>query len=354
MLSPSLLKWVSVSLLLGIFLAITGCYPDHPQSTFDAAGPVARVQLNLFYWVFWASVFVFVVVEGALLYAVIRFRRKSSTDELPIQSHGNNRLEIAWTIAPAIVLAVVAVPTIQAIVETSTTPPAALEVRVTGHQWWWEFEYLGLDKPLVTANELHIPVGTPIDLKLESKDVIHSFWVPKLGGKTDLFPGTTNEMWLQADEAGTFYGLCAEFCGTAHAQMRLRVIAQPAADFNAWVENYSKAATSPQTDSAKLGEQVFMSNGGCVACHTVNGPPLFAQLGPNLTHVGTRTTLGAGIIDMNKENLIKWLNNPEAVKPGNQMTQLAPIYQSAELALSATEVEALADYLLGLKPSDAQ
>ncbi len=225
-----------------------------------------------------------------------------------------------------------------------------MEIRVVAHQWWWEFEYLDLDPPLVTANELHIPVGVPVTLTLESEDVVHSFWVPKLAGKTDLFPGTVNTMWFQADEADTYYGQCAEFCGTAHAQMRFRVIAEAPEAFDRWVADYSLASVPPATEEAQLGETLFMGRGGCLACHTTTGAPPFAQIGPNLTHLGLRTTLGAGIVEMSKESLVAWLTNPDEVKPGNRMTDLAPIYLSPDLALSQEEVEALAEYLLGLKP----
>ena len=215
-------SFVTLSLILGFLLLSTACFPSDPLSTFDARGPVARAQLNLFVLIFWVAVVVFVVVNGILLYTAIKYRRKPG-QELPVQTHGNTRLEIAWTIAPAIILVFIAVPTITTIFETANTPPGdVMEVKVTGHQWWWEFEYPDLG--VVTANELHIPVGETVNLTLESDDVIHSFWVPKLAGKTDMIPGNTNTMWFSADDTGEYFGLCAEFCGTAHAQMRFRVI----------------------------------------------------------------------------------------------------------------------------------
>ena len=193
------------------------------MSTFDTSGPVARSQLVLFYWIFWAAVFVFVVVGGVILYAVIRYRRRPG-DPDPPQIHGHKRLEIAWTILPGIVLAVVAVPTILTIFDNANSPePGALTVNVVAHQWWWEFRYPsegGAD--LVTANELHIPVDEVVNVTLDSTDVLHSFWIPKIAGKVDVVPNNLNTMWIQADEAGEYLGQCAEFCGVAPRQYALQ------------------------------------------------------------------------------------------------------------------------------------
>ena len=334
-------------LLLSLLLLLLSCTPSHPQSTFDTRGPVARMQLDLFIIIFWAAVAVFIIVEGILLYAVIRFRRRPGQG-LPKQVHGNRPLEIFWTILPAIVLVAIAVPTIDTIFDTANPPsPNPLNVTVVGHQWWWEFQYPDLN--VVTANELVIPVGKVVDLSLTSNDVIHSFWVPKLAGKTDAIPNNVNKMWIQADEADTYLGQCAEFCGIAHALMRFRVIALPQDEFDSWVADYQKAATiEPSPGQEAEGATLFTAK-GCVACHTSDGPPAFDQIGPNLTLFGRRTTLGAGIMEQNSTNLTHWLLNPDAMKPGNRMAQQAPYYQTPEAALTQEEIEALSAYLLNLK-----
>ena len=337
-----------VALLVSLVVLVAGCTPSHPQSTFDAAGPVAQKQLTLFWIIFWAAAFVFVAVEGILLYSVIRFRRKPGQGDPP-QIHGHRRLEIAWTIAPAIVLAVIAVPTVITLFELSNSPdPEGLQVNVTGHQWWWEFEYPQLN--VVTANELHIPVGEVVNLSLQSNDVLHSFWVPKLGGKTDIVPGNTNTMWLEADEEGTFLGQCAEFCGIAHAHMRLRVIAEPKEKFDAWVQLQQEPAELPIIEPATSGQKLFESiEAGCFACHTIEGSNLSrGTLGPNLTHLAGRTTI-VGFVDNTEENLNRWLRDPDALKRGNIMAERAPVYTDPDKALSEEEISALVAYLQTLK-----
>ena len=338
-------------LLLGLALMAIGCFPSHPQSTFEAAGPVAQEQLDLFYITFWAAVFVFVVVQGALLYTIFRFRRRAGVNGLPKQTHGNTRLEVAWTIAPAVVLAVIAVPTVDTIFSTANAPDGdVLAVTVTAHQWWWEFDYPDLD--ISTSNELHVPVGKNVDVTLESSDVIHSFWIPKLAGKVDIVPNNTNTMWFRADESGEFFGQCAEFCGTAHAQMRFRVFAQPQDEFDSWVEGI-RAEPAEATGLAAQGADLFVSKGfdgtlkgesvtgqRCAICHTVEGQPIRGDIGPNLTHVASRSTLAAGIIDNNEENLRNWLRNPNEIKPGVAM----PV-----LNLSEGEIDALVAYLQSLQ-----
>ena len=347
-------------LVILVFLAV-GCTPSHPQSTFDTAGPVAESQLTLFLIIFWAAVFVFIVVEGMLVYAVIRFRRKPG-EGLPKQVHGHTRMEIAWTIAPAIVLAVIAVPTIATILNT-TDPPRGeevLQVNVTGHQWWWEFEYpeLGDEEagPVVTVNELHIPVGKAVSFTLDSMDVIHSFWVPKLGGKMDVVPNSMNKMWLKAREPGTFFGQCAEFCGLAHAQMGLRVIAEPEESFQQWVTEQQQPADPPITEAEKRGLALFESTKAqCWTCHTVEGTKRArGDKGPNLTHVASRTTIAAGLLDISTpsaftRNVTRWLRDPGAVKPGNIMARDANIYVKPESRLSDEEIEDLVAYLRTLK-----
>jgi cytochrome c oxidase subunit 2 len=329
---------LSLLLFLGVVLpaVLAGCTPANPQSTFDAQGPVARMQLRLFYIIFWAAVFVFVSVEGILLYTVIRFRRRPGQG-VPPQFHGNTPLEIGWTLAPAVVLIVIAVPTVTTMFRLANPPSEdRIHVRVVAHQWWWEFQYPELG--VVAANEMHIPAGRVVTLTLESEDVIHSFWVPKLAGKTDIIPTRKNTMWLQADAPGTYFGQCAEFCGIAHALMRLRVIAQPKEEFEVWVQ-VQRAAPEPPLGEAARGAQIFAA-GACVACHTLAGTPAQGRVGPNLTHFASRQTLGAGLLDRSPENVAKWLKDPQAVKPGNKMPNLN---------LQDEEIRALVAYLESLK-----
>ena len=341
-------KLLPIVLLLSLLLLLFACSPQSPQSTFDPHGPIARSQLNLFWIVFWAAVVVFVIVQGALLYTVVRFRRKSR-DIRPRQVHGNTPLEIAWTIAPAIVLVIIAIPTILVQFDISREPgPDALNLTVTAHQWWWEFDYPDLD--IKTANELHIPVGRDINITLKSNDVIHSFWIPKLAGKLDIVPTRSNKMWLRADTPGEYMGQCAEFCGVAHGWMRFRVMADPPARFHAWVELQKSPAGSPTTHKATKGSTLFLTK-GCMACHTIRGTVASGIIGPDLTHFGSRGTLAAGVLDNDSEgfNLTKWLRDPGKIKPGNIMATTAPVYSEPNLAMTNEEIDNLVSYLMSLE-----
>ena len=224
-------KYLAIFSLMWVF--IISCSPQHQQSTFANAGPVAQQQSNLYYLMFWIAALIFVLVQGALIFALLNFRRREKPipgsdftvpDIPPKQVHGNTRLEIIWTIIPALILIVIAVPTVQTIYSTYEPPENSdpLEVVAMGHQWWWEFRYP--DEGIVTANELYVPTDRPVRITLQSQDVIHSFWVPQVAGKKDTVPGNTNVMWLQVDEPGNYSGQCAEFCGVAHARMRLSLI----------------------------------------------------------------------------------------------------------------------------------
>lgn len=309
-----------------------------PQSTLDPAGPVARSQLQLLNLSLWIMVGVFAVVAVALVYVVVRYRERPDDLRPPAPVEGNHRLEVAWTVAPLLVLAVLAVPTVRDTFALAGPPPGGdvLEVRAVGHQWWWEFSYPDLG--IVTANELHIPTGRKIRLTLTSQDVIHSFWVPRLAGKTDVIPGRQNTMWLQADAAGTYPGQCAEFCGTSHANMRFLVVAQTPEDFDAWVKRRQSPVTEARGDLARRGEAIFGRT--CMACHTVDGTKFQGKAGPNLTGIGSRQTLAAGLLANTDENLARWLEDPPAVKPGSRM----PDYN-----LKKDEIDALVAYLRGLK-----
>jgi cytochrome c oxidase subunit 2 len=345
-----------------LFIAVlAACTPSHAQSTFDTVGPVARSQLVLFYWIFWAAVFVFVTVVGAMLYIVIRYRRKPG-DADPEQVHGHKTLEIAWTVLPAVILAVVAVPTIDTIFDNATSPePGALTVEVVAHQWWWEFKYPNPDGSgdvVVTANELHMPVSEVVNVTLESLDVLHSFWIPKIAGKVDLVPNNINTMWLQADTPGEYLGQCAEFCGVAHAHMRFRVIVQPRAEFDAWLAAQTLPAVESPDPLALEGKALFEDQAGCFSCHTVSGVrKARGTIGPNLTHVASRGRIAAGELENTQANLKRWLEDPDDVKPGNIMARDALVYKDADgeysplpsEKLSGAQIDALVAYLRTLK-----
>ena len=363
-------RWAQLGMLALFLLLAVGCSTGR-QSTWDPVGPVAAKQLELFNVLLWVMVAVFVLVGGALLYAVIRFRRRPG-QELPVQTHGNLPLEIAWTIIPTILIMALGIWTVFTIFDLEEPPASAsnvLDVTVTAHQWWWEFEYpdAGGGKRITTANEMRIPVDVPVRLTLLSDDVIHSFWVPKLAGKLDVVPTRRNQMWFQADAndidefPATFFGQCAEFCGIAHALMKFRVVVFEQDDFDAWVRNYGEPPAT--SEKAQLGKTIF---GQCVMCHTVNGSDDrelqegrmdafmkgFAQVpAPNLTDLRTRSSLGAGLLDLNVENLHLWLKNPDDVKPGNNMAARAShlYFEGADISLSEEQVDAIIAYLLNLQ-----
>ena len=355
---------VIVSVGIALAILISACSTD-PQSTFDPAGPVADRQLSLFWLMFWLAVAVFVLVEGILFYSIIRFRRRKNQEGLPPQTHGNTPLEIAWTIAPALVLVVIAVPTYLTIADQRDPPEGdSIHVEVVAHQWWWEFRYPDLG--VTTANELHIPVNKVVTIDLISGDVQHSFWVPKLAGKTDVLPNNLNQMWFLAEETGVFFGQCAELCGVAHAQMRFRVVSETEVEFDAWVRGQREPSPDPeQATLAAEGRLVFAVR-QCVLCHTVNGTDTpgvqegrIAAFeggsgvfpGPNLTHFGSRGVFAGGIIDNTTENLRRWLEDPEDVKPGNRMAQLAVAYADDADPLTDQEINALVAFLQSRKPA---
>jgi cytochrome c oxidase subunit II len=340
---------VAVALLLTVALAVLlgGCTTNNPQTTLDPSGSAAQAIYDLFVtWLFWPAVIVFFAVEALLLYSIFRFRGRPG-DPLPAQLHGNTRLEITWTIIPALILVVILAVTFRTQAVLATPPPAgqAIRVQVIGHQWWWEFQYPDLG--VVTANELHIPLNVPIELELTSADVIHSFWVPHMAGKMDAIPGRLNKFSFTAFEAGTYSGQCSEFCGIQHAMMRNLLIAQSQGEFDAWVLQqrsipaFAQPTPAPgaQESLAQRGAQVF-ANGACVTCHTIRGTAAQAKVGPDLTHVDSRQSLAANTLTNTPENLARWLRNPQAVKPGNLMPNLN---------LSDQDIAALVAYLDSLK-----
>jgi cytochrome c oxidase subunit 2 len=339
-------------------LALAGCSPErYPQTALLPLSDFARigdsVQDQTFYW----ALAVFILVEGALLYSVFRFRGRPDDPE-PSQIHGNTTIEIIWTLIPALILAAIAVPTVKGIFETNRTPPGAMTIEVIGHQWWWEFRYPDAD--ITTANEMYIPAGRTVELKISSGDVIHSFWPPRFAGKRDVFPGRETRLWWKADSTGLYPGQCAEYCGIQHARMAFHVRSVTPQEFESWVAHMKAkgppkppaAATAPAAgdslrtasagaqvqgpaaDSAAppaapaqgaeyaAGEKLFLTK-GCMGCHSLQavGAPK-GLIGPNLANVGTRSYIAAGWLRNTDENLERWIREPQAVKKGVLMPNL--------------------------------
>lgn len=375
------IRLARLNLLLLVAVAVVTISCNGDASTFNTAGPVAELQANLLIFVTVIAAVVFVFVEGLIIFIVLRYRRKD--DKMPAQTHGNKRLEILWTVIPAIIIVVITIPTIQAIWSLATQEHD-MEVSVVAHQWWFEFRYPSSE--IVTANELHIPTGTTVRLELHSQDVLHSFWVPRLFGKRDLVPNQTNFLSFSADEPGRYEGVCAEFCGIAHANMKFTIIAHTPEEFGRWETEWFNPPAD-LSESAAEGRLVFQQH--CATCHSVDsyraggytreinlqdaryaawtddplpgGSPLVSA--PNLTHFGMRTTLASGIEELNSDTLFRWIENPSSLKIGTRMQAHAAVYlanfgegddvdsdheQPADLASS--EIEQLVDYLLELTP----
>ena len=323
-----------------IFEAFAGS-ANTPQTTFIPKSVQAALVQDTYMVIFiLAGAVFFAIMAVTLIFALLYRERPGQT---AMQFHGNAKLEVVWTLIPVIIVVIMAVPTFSTISATSKPPPKdALQVVAIGHQWWFEFQYPELG--ITTANELYVPVGRAVSVQLESKDVIHSFWVPQLSGKTDMVPGHRNHLWFTPTEARAepYLAQCAEFCGMSHANMRFRVFVRPVADFDAWAKSTAAARVAPTSDIAKAGEAQFAAS-GCVGCHIVQGnAAAVGKVGPNLTHFASRTTLASALLDNDADgkNLRKWLSNPQAVKPGALMPNLN---------LSPEALDKLVPYLEGLK-----
>lgn len=301
----------------------------------DPNSPQAQSIANLFNWSIVLGTAIFALVTGLVLYVLWRYRSRGGTEE-PRQYPGNRRLEIAWTIAPALIVAGLFGWQLDVMRETDPPADRPPDIIVTGYSWWWRVEYP--QAGFVTANEIHIPVGKQVLFQLKAADVIHNFWVPDLGPKRDMIPGhPENTVWLAADRPGVYSGACSEYCGLQHAWMRIRVVAQPQAEYDAWVRQQQTVAVPTGAEAAR-GAEVFQGL-TCVNCHAIMGISS-AQAGPDLSHVGSRATLGAGIIENTPENLSRWIADPHDIKSGVQM----PGYQ-----LSDADLRALVAYLGSLK-----
>jgi cytochrome c oxidase subunit 2 len=293
--------------------------------------------VQLFWLVMVPSAIILVIVFGGIAVVLLRDRGGVGVPDPEPRQYGR-ALEITWTAIPALTLLVFFGLTLRTMAVVNADPEPALRVQVIGHQWWWEFRYPDLG--IVTANELHLPVGVPVRLELQAADVVHSFWVPRIGWKTDAIPNKLNTLAVQINEAGTFDGACAEYCGTQHAWMRMTVVAQTQPEMDAWVKAQQTPAPAPTDPTAQRGQQVFTA-GTCVNCHAIAGTSANARVGPDLSHIGSRMTIGAGVAVRNADTLQQWVHDPLSMKPGVLMPGYA--------ALGQDDLAALAAYLDGLK-----
>ncbi|HTE46895.1 MAG TPA: cytochrome c oxidase subunit II [Gemmatimonadaceae bacterium] len=432
---------VALTVALAAFLA--ACGQDHPDSIFHQRTDVNRDVDYLFKILIYAGTAVFIFVEGILVWTLIKFRKRPGQPE-PEHVHGNTTLEIAWTVIPLVILMLIAVPTVRTIFKTQAEARSdALQIEVIGHQWWWEFRYPQYQ--FTTANEIYLPLGRTVNFKLNSADVIHSFWIPSLSGKRDVMPGNrhTNYLWFMPDSSGAsvWNGACVEYCGTSHANMRFKTFTVSAADFESWARHQqeaavgspapaapapaatpgqpaaaapaTKSAAAPKANAAALaaaaadstqkaaavqvaqagfisvandkvpayavpqtpipagidfddsllgkgdvanGAKLMISNGGCLACHGIKGnPSMMGVIGPNLTHVATRTTIAAGLFPNDARHLARWIKNARVMKPGVTMftigkDQYDPITKSVmKQGLTDQQIADVVAYLQSLK-----
>ena len=334
-------------LFLGLLLAAGLCMaapPDNPvpniflprSTPADMIDQISRFVLEI-------TGIIFLVVFSLLVYCIIKFgAKKGDTSREPAQVYGSTQIELAWTVIPIVIVVVLFMASSRVIhaIQDAAKPAAAVDVICVGHQFWWESRYPALG--VVTANELHIPVSdsshpTPTFLKLLSADTDHSFWIPQLNGKTDLIPNRVNEMWLDPHQTGMFLGQCAQYCGTQHAKMLLRVYVDSPEAFAAWVQAQKQPAITDQSVAA--GRRVFETT-ACINCHAISGTPANGRFGPDLTHLMSRATLASGAADNTRENLRLWIQDPDAIKPGSLMPAMK---------LSDADLEALVSYLETLR-----
>ena len=366
-------RWLLLFSCLLLFSILFSACGENSPSILDTHGPIASSEGTVFWVILGIATFVFLAVEGALVFSIIRYRERPNADN-PQQIHGNTKLELLWTVIPTVFLVVILVFTIRGLLEVApeSEPADANKVTVTaiGHQWWWEFYYPKYG--ISTADTLEIPTNTVVHVDLYSNNVIHSFWVPQLTGKTDVVPGHNNAKWFKANDPGTYEGICAEYCGTQHANMKFNVKVVDPNTYMTWIHTQQQAAQSPAKSNTKNspadGLAVFQQN--CTSCHGIVGVDenkynniqancntshdnaSDCPLGPNLTHFGSRSLIAGGVLTNNKDqcnpndpnilqncNLAKWLHDPQGIKPGNDM---------AIGQLSDTQIRALVAYLESL------
>jgi cytochrome c oxidase subunit 2 len=323
---------------------VIGGGPDF-QHVLHPAGPQAARIAHLWWFAFVVATVVWVITVSALLWAIARARRREQLDERMPADAADRRMArgVATGIAASMVILFVFLGYDLMVGRTLSPIPSAhpLTIEVNGHQWWWEVQYAdtAVHDRFTTANEIHVPVGEPVLFVLTAQDVIHSIWVPNLGGKKDLIPGYTSSVWFQADTAGVYRGQCAEFCGAQHAKMALFIVAEPRAQFNRWAMQQRQPATRPADSVAGHGYEVFVTS-SCVMCHNIEGTTAGSHNGPDLTHLASRRTIAAGTLPNTRGNLAGWIIDPQQIKPGSHMppNMLAP-----------KDLDALLTYLEGLK-----
>jgi cytochrome c oxidase subunit 2 len=330
------LRLVHAVWLLSLAVLLAACQPDAP-SVLNPRGEGAQHIANLWWVMFAIAAVVYGAVVVMLVLALVRPRRSSDdlSPDLTPNPPGSRAFIVAnGIVIPVIILAVVFglnLYTLAALSPADATAPLTIEV--IGQRWWWEVRYP--QHGIISANEIHIPVGTRVELRLSSLDVIHSMWIPELNGKTDMIPGQSNRMFLYTDEPGQYRGQCAEFCGLQHAKMALYVVAEEQDDFEAWIAQQQQPAPEPQTDLALRGQQIFLGS-SCVYCHRIRGTNASGVIGPDLTHFASRLTIGAGAVENTRGNLAGWIIDPQSIKPGNRMP---PMY------LEADELQAILAYM---------
>jgi cytochrome c oxidase subunit II len=317
------------------------------QNALNPSGPNAASLARLWWLMFWVCTAVFILVMIALALAIKNGRRKSDLNPVLNPSQQTETRKRNAVLSAAVVTVFILFGLMISSFSTGRSLTAdlsqksGLSIEVTAYQWWWDVRYNDVDASNIftTANEIHLPVGVPVTFTLRANDVIHSFWVPNLAGKKDLIPGKISTTWLQADKPGVYRGQCAEYCGLQHARMALWIVAEPQEQFNAWRQNQTQAAVPPATDSQRHGQRVFLSS-TCVMCHAVNGTTAGSNVGPNLTHVGSRNTIAAATLANTREHLLRWVADSQQFKPGNKM----PANN-----LSEQDLQAVVDYLQSLK-----
>lgn len=350
-------RWVPAVLIPLATAACIGTSAQYPQSTLHPQSDFTRLLDGVLMHTVWAAFVVFVLVEGALLWIIIRYRGKPDDPE-PRQVHGNTVLEIIWTAIPALLLAIISVPTVKVIFQTYEVPKDAVNIEVIGHQWWWEFRYP--DYGVRTANEMHVPVGKMVLLKMKTADVLHSFWSPEFAGKRDLFPQRTNTLWFTADTTGYFPGQCAEFCGTQHGRMAFEIKSTSPEEFEAYINGLKATGVKPAADTATPppvpasgeltrvstlaaaasqvdpAEQAAVDSGAkifrmCSSCHSLDATVTANFIGPNLANIGSRRYLAARTILNTEANLASWIYDPQAIKHGVIMQRLGLTHEQATM-----------------------
>jgi cytochrome c oxidase subunit II len=339
------IRCISLFWSMAVSAAAPTAQPVTLTNVFAPESTPARSIFDLSVFVLAITGVIFVVVFTLLVYALVKFRaRAADGDREPAQVYGSTQIELAWTIIPILIVVVLFLASARVIhaVQDAREPATAVDVTVIGHQFWWEFRYPALR--IVTANELHIPVSepgrpTPTFLKLLSADTDHSFWVPQLAGKTDLIPNRVNRMWMDPQRTGIFLGQCAQYCGTQHAKMLLRVSVESPEDFQAWVRSQQQPAVQDDDKTVMAGRRIFETT-ACINCHAVRGTAATGRFGPDLTHMMSRATIASGAASNTAANLRLWVSTPDAIKPGSLM----PAMQ-----LSDADLDALVRYLETLR-----